>query len=446
MDEIRCDEQDYLIWQWRPKGADLNRSSRATAIRWGSSLHVREGSVAVFFYQQEDGVLQEYIEGPANAILETSNLPVIASVVGAAYDGGTPFQAEIFFINMAQIVQVQFGVPFFDVYDPRFMDFGVPTAVRGVLTFRISDFKKFIQLHRLQEFTLEHFKRQVKEAIIRYVKKAVANIPFDCNIPLVQIERRIDEVSDAVLVDVRRRLSDDFGVEVSGLDISSIEVDKSSEGYKQLKAVTLDIQTQTTQAQAQVSIRNLEDQQRINAQNLEETLRIQREETQYAQRKQTQSANFPAFQLETQANVGIAGAEALGQMGASASMGGGGGDGMNPGAMMAGLAMGGAIGQNMAGVMGGMMSNVQNSAIGQTPPPVPAVAYNVAVNGQATGPYDLATLRQMAAYGGFERDSLVWKTGMPTWEKAGAIQELQGVFETGSPSAPDGMPPVPPAL
>lgn len=442
MDEIRCDERDYLIWQWRPRGASLDDSSRSTAIRWGSSLHVREGSVAVFFYQQKDGTIQDYIEGPANEILETSNLPVIASIVGAAYDGGTPFQAEIYFINMAQIIQIQFAVPFFDVYDPRFMDFGVPTAVRGILTFKITDFKKFIQLHRLQEFKLEDFKRQVKEAIVRYVKKSVANVPFEYSIPVVQIERRIEEINAAVLPGVRSRLAEDFGVDVSGIDISAIEIDKSSEGYQQLKAVTLDIQTQTTQAQAEVNIRNLDDQQRINAQNMDETLRIQREEIQYAQRKQTQSANFAAFQLETQADVGIAGAEALGQMGATASMGGG-ADGMNPGAMMAGLAMGGAVGQNMAGIMNGMMANVQNATTNQAPPPVPSVAYNVAANGQSTGPYDLATLQQMAIVGSLTQESLVWKSGMANWEKAGNVQELQQIFASVPPSIPNNMPPIP---
>ena len=31
MDMIRCDEQDYLIWKWRPKGATLNESKKENA-------------------------------------------------------------------------------------------------------------------------------------------------------------------------------------------------------------------------------------------------------------------------------------------------------------------------------------------------------------------------------------------------------------------------------
>ena len=40
MDEIRCDEPSYLIWKWRPTGAQLGKGNRENAIRWGSSLRV----------------------------------------------------------------------------------------------------------------------------------------------------------------------------------------------------------------------------------------------------------------------------------------------------------------------------------------------------------------------------------------------------------------------
>lgn len=89
MDEIRCDEQSYLIWKWRPAGAELNNNSRENAIRWGSSLRVKDGEVAVFVYNRPDGVMEDFIEGPCDRKLDTGNLPVLASIVGLAYAGGT---------------------------------------------------------------------------------------------------------------------------------------------------------------------------------------------------------------------------------------------------------------------------------------------------------------------------------------------------------------------
>ena len=104
-------------------------------------------------------------------------------------------------------------------------------------------------------------------------------------------------------------------------------------------------------------------------------------------------------------------------------------------AMMASMAVGGAVGQNIAGAMNNMMSGInQPVQNGMTPPPIPVVAYHVAVNGQATGPYNLQVLQQMIMSGQVTADSLVWKTGMANWVKAGETDDLKGMF----------APPVPP--
>ena len=426
MDEIRCDEPSYLIWKWHPAGAQPGNNNRENAIRWGSSLRVKDGEVAVFVYHQKNGTMQDYIEGPYDEIIKTANFPVLASIVGLAYDGGTPFQAEVYFINLAHVVQVKFGVPFFDIYDPRLADFGVPVAVRGTVSFCIADYREFIKLHRLTNFSLGDFQRQIRDAVSRYVKDAVANAPAANNIPVIQIETKTAQINDAVEYDIGERLKESFGVLVSGVDIAAIEIDKTSEGYRQLMAVTRDIAATRVEAETQDYV---------------ERLRIQREEGQYAMHKQTQTANIGAFQVEKQAEVGVAGAQALGQMGANGAGDvnlGGSGDGFNMAAMMASMAVGGAVGQNIAGAMNNMMGGINQQAMpGAVPPPIPTVAYHVAVNGQATGPFDISVLTQMAAAGQLTADSLVWKNGMAQWAKAGMVDELKNLFA-------DTMPPIPP--
>lgn len=422
MNIIRCDEPSYLIWKWRPEGAQPG-SNRENEIRWGSSLRVKDGEVAVFVYKQNNGTIQDFIVGPFDSILETKNLPVLSDIIGLVYDDKSPFQAEVYFINLAQIVQVKFGVPYFDIYDPRFMDFGVPVAVRGTISFKIADYREFIKLHRLSTFTLADFQLQIRDAVIRYVKDVVANAPATNNIPVVQIETKTGQINDVVEMDIGERLQEKFGVLVSGVDISAIEIDKSSDGYRHLMSVTKDVTTAQVQAQTEDYI---------------ERLRIQREEGQYAQHKQTQSANIGAFQVEKQAEVGVAGADALGQMGANGAGGvnlGGDGTGFNPAAMMAGIALGGAVGQNIAGTMNGMISGVNQ----QTPPPIPTVLFHVAVNGAATGPFDMNTLTQMINAGTLTKDTLVWKSGMTNWEPAGNVSEFTALLGTTPP-------PVPPTL
>lgn len=442
VDEIRCDEPSYLIWKWHPSGSQLGNNNRENSIRWGSSLRVKDGEVAVFVYKQENGTMQDFIVGPYDQIIKTANFPVLANIVGLAYEGGTPFQAEVYFINLAQIIQVKFGVPFFDVYDPRFDDFGVPVAVRGTISFKIGDYREFVKLHRLNNFNLDDFQEQIRDAVMRYVKDAVANAPASNNIPLVQIETKTGQINDVVELDISERLKETFGVVVSGVDIGSIEIDKSSVGYQQLMSVTKDITSATIQAQTQAKLKDIAEKQRIEAENYAETLRIQREEGQYAQHMHTRSTNFGAYQVEKQTEVGVAGAEALGQMGANGAGGidlgdNGGGTGFNPAAMMASIAVGGVVGQNIAGTMSSAMPGMNPSAqAGIIPPPIPPVAYYIAVDGQAIGPYALSVLQQMVVARQVTSESLVWKNGMAEWVKAGTIDELKSMFVV--------MPPIPP--
>lgn len=413
MNAIRCDEPSYLIWKWRPAGGN---GKRENAIRWGSSLRVKVGEVAAFVYTHNDGTLIDFIEGPFDGVLETKNLPILADIIGLAYDGGTPFQAEIYFINLAQIVQTRFAVPYFEVADPRFPDFSVPVAVRGTIGFKIKDYRQFIELHRLTEFTLEDFQKQIRDAVSRYTKDIVANLPTAENIPAIQLDRKTGLISEKLEAVITERLNDNFGVLVSGVDVGAVEIDKESDGYRELVKVTKNATTARVEAETE---------------DYKERLRIAREEGQYAQRKQTQTANFGAFQVEAQRDVGMAGANALGQMGANGGGNAdlGGGAGFNPAAMMAGMTVGSAIGQNLAGAMNGVVG-------APVPPPIPETKYYVAVNGQASGPYGLDTLRGMMISGQITQLSLVWKEGMSSWKAIQDVDALKAISGAVPPPIP----------
>ena len=436
MDVIRCDEQEYLVWKWRPSG-EANSTKKENAIRYGSSLRVKDGELAAFVYKQNNGENQDFIIGPHDQTIKTANFPILTNIVGTAFGGASPFQAEIYFINLSGNVQIRFGIPYFDVFDPRFMDFAVPMAVRGTLTFNITDYKGFIKLNRLINFELDDFKKQIKDAITKYIKGVVTNIPADNGIPVLQMERKILEINDLVANYLGTRLETDFGVNMKGLDIASLEVDKEAEGYAELRKVTAEQTTKTVGAQTDVNIKNLQDTQEINAKNMEETLRIQREEAQRSQKLQTETQNMSAHQLNQQTDVAKTAAESMGKMGSGGGSGGGGM--MDPGSMMASMAMGGAVGSGMAGAIGGMMGGMNQEK--QTPPPPPSVQYNISVNGQQSGPFGWEQLKQMVESGQITKDTHVWKQGMAGWELASNVEELASLFGAIPPPPPPPSPP-----
>jgi Putative virion core protein (lumpy skin disease virus) len=429
---IRCDEKEYLVWKWRPSG-EANSTKRENSIRYGSSLRVKDGEVVIFVYQQKDGSMQDYIVGPFDETLKTANFPILSSIVGAAFGGSSPFQAEIYFVNLSENIQVKFGMPYFDVFDPRFLDFAVPMTARGTITFNITDYKSFIKLNRLINFELDDFNKQIKDAVTKYVKGVITNIPSDKGIPVLQMERKLLEINEIIASYLKPRLENDFGVNMKGFDLGTIEVDKESRGFAELRKITAEQTTKTTVAQTDVNIKNMQDMQGINALNMEETLRIQREEAQRAQKLQTEANFIGVHALNQQTEVLKTGAENLGNMG-NMNMGGNGG--INPAGMMTGMMMGGAMGNQMAGMMNNMgqhMNQQQN-----TPPPPPQIQYNISVNGQISGPYNWQQLQQMVQNRQLTQNTYVWKQGMTSWELAVNVQELLSLFGT--------IPPPPPAL
>jgi membrane protease subunit (stomatin/prohibitin family) len=378
LDAIRCDEPDYLIWKWHPKGTSGGGSERANAIRLGSSLRVRDGSVAAFVYSTADGANQDYIEGPYDGIVSTGNLPVMATLIGKLYDSATPFPAEVYFINLADLIQIKFGVPYFDVFDPRFTDYGIPTAVRGSINFKISDYREFIKLHRLDSFDMGTFQVQVKDTIVRLVKEVVANAPSNDGIPAVQIERHIGEVNALVEAKMGPALYQDYGVTVQRVDISDIEIDKSSEGYRKLQSITQN--KANVFAQAAANVVDTMQTHRVGAKRIVETNREEGKQ--------------------------VAAGKGLGE-----------------------------IGKNVTEAIGGIIGGLgkQKEA---TPPPIPVTQYYVVLDSEQAGPFDMGALADLAGDGKIEATTLAWKDGMGSWEEAGTIPELGRLFGDRGDAAP----------
>ena len=464
MDVIRCDEPEYLIWKWRPAGNEANTTKKENAIRYGSSLRVKDGEVAVFVYSQKDGPVQDYIVGPYDETIKTANFPVLSSIVGLAYAGDTPFQAEVYFINLAGNIQIKFGIPYFDVRDwnpsLKVSRLTAPVAVRGTLTFNITDYKAFIKLNRLINFELDTFKNQMKDDLTKDIKKIVTNVPNQLQVPLIAINEKLAEIESYTVPLVKNNLESLYGITIKSLAIADVEIDKDSEDYKKLEKVTsqqdersLDAQFNSNlrilEGQTNTTIQNMVDMQAINAVNMEDSLRIQREEMQRAQQLQTETNFFDTHKLniqtDAQKTILTSAADSLGAMG-NMNLGGSGG-GMNPAGMMTGMMMGGAMGGQMANMMNNMGNNMQQNIQGVPgtmppsgqaggPPPPPQSAFHISINGQQAGPFNMQQLQQLVMNGQLTTTTFVWKTGMAEWAEANKLIELQQLFNAAPPPPP----------
>ncbi len=90
---------DEIVHRWPAQGPGN--------IRLGAQLTVRESQVAVFF---RDGKALDTFQ-PGRHTLETANLPLVGGLVNMVFGGTTPFQAEVYFVNLKTFTNMKWGTP-----------------------------------------------------------------------------------------------------------------------------------------------------------------------------------------------------------------------------------------------------------------------------------------------------------------------------------------------
>ena len=359
--------------------------------------------------------------------------------------------------NLSKGSQVNFAIPFFDVFDPRLQDYGVPVSVHGSIVYSSEDMDLFHSVNKNEAYSDETFQQKLRGTVTKFVKGVVTNAPTDAQIPVVQLERKILEISNLIQQYVKPQVEQLFGITVRQLDITRMNIDKESRGYRELKALTADLEKDRVMAQhnAQISNFNLQNDlnqdqlkmqstlnldamkrqqemllggkeqiQDMNLENQRETMRLQREEMQRASRLQTEQTFLGAHQANLSAGVLNNATD----------------NGIN--AFRQQAQMGAAMGMGAAPQMPGMGGAPQMPGM-QMKQATPQVSYMVGVNGQQAGPFDWNQLQQLVSQGQLTQQTYVWKQGMANWDFAGNVQELQPLFMNAAPPQMPGMPPMP---
>jgi hypothetical protein len=83
-------------------------------------------------------------------------------------------------------------------------------------------------------------------------------------------------------------------------------------------------------------------------------------------------------------------------------------------------------------------SNPTNTVNASSANPQGAATYNVAINGNPTGPFTIAELKVLAQRNEITKDTLVWTEGMTEWAPAWTVREFDQVFAAIPPPLPPG--------
>ena len=347
-------------------------------LRLGTQLVVKTAQVA--FFVKGGKVLDRF--DPGTYTLKSNNIPLLGKLISLPFGGDTPFQAEVWFVNLLTKLDAPWGAPTpLQVEDPKY-GVVVPLRAYGQFGYRVVDAELFLQrLIGVQEvLSNEKVEGFFKGILLQSMAANVARALVRDGIGVLQLSAFIQEIS----LFCKEQSSKDFssmGIELLNFYFISLSIPDDDPSYKRLKEIK--------EKSAELSV-------------------IGRD----------------VYQFDKSMDVLKTAAANQGESGSLMQAG-------------MGLGMGLNVGNQLGQQFGGMVTQIGSKA--PAPPPLqpPSIEFYAVLNGAQIGPLPFETVRQMAGVGAIAKSTLVWRDGMTAWTPASSVMELASFF------APSGPPPIP---
>jgi len=344
-------------------------------LRLGTQLVVKTAQVAFFV---KGGKIFDKFE-PGTHTLNTSNIPLLGGVIKLPFGGDTPFQAEVWFVNLLTKLDAPWGTATpLQVEDPKY-GIVVPLRAYGQFGYQVSNplllLQKLVGVQTI--FSHEKIEEYFKGILLQSMSSNIVKALVRENIGLLQLTAFLSEISSFC----KTQASADFdscGLELLNFYFISINIPENDPSYLKLKEIK--------EKSAELNI-----------------------------------VGKDIYQFDKSMDVLKT---AAGNEGSGSSI-------MQTGM---GLGMGLNLGNQIGQQFGNMVTQVPTAQ--QTMPPplsIPKVEYFVAIEGKQAGPFNTESLRTMSANGTFKRDNLVWKQGMASWQAASEVTELNEIFNSSMP-------------
>lgn len=367
-------------------------------LRMGTQLVVKTAQTA--FFVRGGQVLDQF--GPGTTTLKSANLPLLHTLVSIPFGGDTPFQAEVWFVNLASKLDNRWGTPApIQLEDPRY---GVIVPVRafGQFGLNIADPRLFLEsiVGTIKLFSAEKLVEYFTGKIVTAFTNALGELVVREKISILDLPAQFNQVSQACQNDIQGELAN-FGVAVPNFYVMSINVPENDSSVRKLKEFK----------EKKMAIDGL---------------------------------GKDIYQFDRSMDVMNTAAESQGNAGGPMSVGLGLGMGLGAGAV---------AGQVFGNIAGNLTPTVGGSA-GATPPPPPPppnaqMQFHVHAGGQQYGPYAVQAIISYLNEGRIPFDAVVWRQGMAGWTPILSMPEfasLGGVMRSDAapPPPPLSSPPPPP--
>lgn len=365
IDVVKCELHDYELCVKFP----------SEDLRLGSQLVVYPSQIA--FFVKGGQILDEFESGTYT--LKSSNIPLLNNIVNIPFGGNSPFQAEVWFVNLTTKLDIKWGTPSeIQLEDPKY-NIIVPVRAFGQYGMRITDPRVFLKtlMGNMTSFEVYKVNQYFKGKMLSQLSSLIARKIASDNISILEINTHLVEMSEFCNNEINL-IFQKYGIELLEFSIMSVNVPDDDPSITKLK----------------------------EAKDLAARLKI---------------AGKDVYQMERSFDVLDTAASNNGQ-----------------GGQMIGLGTGLGVGMGVGSTMGNMVSQfVNTNPQAPTPPPSSApvsppvyqeTTYFVMINGQQRGGQTIQNIKDYISKGVMSGDTMVWKTGMAQWVKASAVHELASLF------------------
>lgn len=349
-------------------------------LRLGTQLVVKTSQTAFFV---KGGKIFDQFE-PGTTTLKSGNIPLLNKIVNIPFGGDSPFQAEVWFVNLISKLDNKWGTPTpIQLEDPKY-NVVVPVRAFGQFGMSIENPRKFLEtlVGNMKVFSTEKVVEYFKGKIISTITSAIGKKIVLEGVSVLQIHVLLDDLSEYCREKITEEFSN-YGVKIENFYLMSINIPESDPSVIKLK----------------------------EAKDLAAKVKI---------------AGKDVYQMDRSFDVMDKAAQNEGTMGDTMGAGMGLGLGFGMGNQMGNMANKMNVGQN------------QESQNPQTPPPPPNqnVQYFVLINNQQNGPHSIDSIKLLIGQGQVTKETLVWKEGMAEWSNIMEQNDLKLLFGAVPPPPP----------
>jgi len=202
-------------------------------LRLGTQLVVKTAQTAFFV---RNGKILDRFE-PGRYTLVSGNLPLLNKIVNIPFGGDSPFQAEVWFVNLINKLDNKWGtIAPIQIEDAKY-GIIVPVRAFGQFGFKISDPRKFLEtlVGTMQVYTAYKIVEYFRGKLISEIVTLIAKKMVEDNISILEIQAKLDEMS----LFCQNKIKDEFtkfGIEVINFYFISINIPEDDPSYVALKA------------------------------------------------------------------------------------------------------------------------------------------------------------------------------------------------------------------